>query len=78
MIANCNCKINRCNKRSSSKPKTSESFVWTETNWKRIEQRLNTIQYKIYAASKEKNIYEVRKLQKTLLRSYDFKKTCGT
>ena len=74
MIANCNCKINRCNKRSSSKPKTSESFVWTETNWKRIEQRLNTIQYKIYAASKEKNIYEVRKLQKTLLRSYDFKK----
>ena len=74
MIANCNCKINRCNKRSSSKPKTSESFVWTETNWKRIEHRLNTIQYKIYAASKEKNIYEVRKLQKTLLRSYDFKK----
>ena len=52
MITNCNRKINRCTKRSLSKPITSESFVWTETNWKNVEQRLNTIQYKIYAARK--------------------------
>lgn len=69
-----NTSINRCNKRNLSKPKMSESFVWTETNWKKIEQRLNVIQCKIHAASQENDIFKVRKFQKTLLNSYDFKK----
>jgi hypothetical protein len=56
MIAKCNIRINKCNKRSASIPKNSESFVWKNTNWKKIELRLNILQNKIYAAKRDENI----------------------
>jgi RNA-directed DNA polymerase len=74
MNAKCNICINKYNKPSSSIPKSSESFVWKDTNWKKIELRLNILQNKIYAAKKDQNIRKVRKLQRLILNSYDFKK----
>lgn len=44
--------INKYNKQSSWTPKSSESFVWKDTNWKHIELRLSILQNKIYAARK--------------------------
>jgi hypothetical protein len=78
MNAKCNIRINKYNKQSSSIPKSSESFVWKDTDWKKIELRLNILQNKIYAAKKDQNIRKVRKLQKLILNSYDFKKACCT
>lgn len=74
MSAKCNIRINKYNKQSSSIPYSSESFVWKDVNWKKIELRLNIFQYKIYAAKKNQNIRKVRKLQRLVLNSYDFKK----
>jgi RNA-directed DNA polymerase len=74
MSAKCNIRINKYNKPSSTIPKSSESFVWKNVDWKKIELRLNIFQNKIYAARKERNIRKVRKLQKLILNSYDFKK----
>jgi hypothetical protein len=74
MNAKCNIRINRYNKPSSSIPKSSESFVWKDTNWKKIELRLNILQNKIYTARRNQNIRKVRKLQKSILNSYYFKK----
>jgi len=70
--ANCsNCKHK---KQNSINPKSSESFVWKDVNWRKIELRLNIIQHKIYVAKIGKDIINVRKLQKLILNSYDFKK----
>jgi RNA-directed DNA polymerase len=74
MNAKCNIRINKYKKLSALIPKSSESFVWKDTNWKKIELRLNILQNKIYAAKKEKNTKKVRKLQKLIFNSYDFKK----
>jgi len=51
-----------------------ESFVWKDVDWKKIQLRLNNLQYKIFTAKKENNMKKVRKLQKTILNSHDFKK----
>ena len=74
MITKCNIYINKYNKQSSWAPKSSESFVWKDTNWKHIELRLTILQNKIYAARKNHDIWKVRKLQRLILNSYDFKK----
>ena len=74
MITKCNIYINKYNKQSSWTPKSSESFVWKDTNWKHIELRLTILQNKIYAARKNYDIWKVRKLQRLILNSYDFKK----
>jgi len=74
MSAKCNIRINKYNKSSSTTPKSSESFLWKEVNWKKIELRLNIFQNKIYAAKKNQNIKKVRKLQRLILNSYHFKK----
>jgi len=74
MIAKCNININKYKKRKDKIPKSSESFSWKKVNWKRIELRLNIFQNKIYAAKKEQNIKRVRKFQKLILNSYEFKK----
>jgi RNA-directed DNA polymerase len=74
MNAKCNTRINKYIKRGSLILKSSESFVWKDTNWKKIELRLNIFQNKIYAARKIDNIPKVRKLQKLILNSYEFKK----
>ncbi len=72
--ANCNININKHKNKNLVTPKSSESFVWTDTNWRKIELRLNIIQHKIYIAKLNNNIVKVRKLQKSVLNSYDFKK----
>ena len=69
-----NIRINKYKKLNSSTPKSSESFVWKDIHWKKIELRLNIIQNKIYVSRKEINIRKVRKFQKLILNSYDFKK----
>jgi hypothetical protein len=46
MITKCNIFINKYNKQSSWIPKSSESFVWKDTNWKHIELRLSILQNK--------------------------------
>ena len=75
MIAKDNNKlINQHMKRNSTTPKTSDSFVWKNVKWKKIELRLNILQNKIYAAKKNRNIEKVRKFQKLILNSRDFKK----
>jgi RNA-directed DNA polymerase len=73
MNAKCNTRINKY-KKLRSIPKSSESFVWRDTNWKKIELRLNIFQNEIYAAKKNNNIQKVRKLQKLILNSYEIKK----
>ena len=60
--------------RNSSKNLYPESFVWKDVNWKKIQLRLNNLQYKIFAAKKKNSMKKVRKLQKTILNSHDFKK----
>ena len=72
--ANRNRNINKHKNKNLVTPKSSGSFVWTDTNWRKIELRLNIIQHKIYAAKLNNNIVKVRKLQKSVLNSYDFKK----
>lgn len=67
MNAKCNIRINKYKKQSALIPKSSASFVWKDTNWKKIELRLNILQNKIYAAKKEKNTKKVRKLQKSTI-----------
>jgi len=74
MSAKCNIRINKYKKFSSTIPKGSESFVWKDVNWKKIELRLNIFQNKIYAARRNQNIRKVRKLQRLILNSYYFKK----
>ena len=74
MNAKCNLRINKYTKRSSFIPKSSESFVWKDTDWKHIELRLNVLQNKIYAARRSHHIRKVRKLQRLILNSYEFKK----
>jgi RNA-directed DNA polymerase len=72
--ANCGRNTNKHKNESSTIPKSSESFVWKDTNWRKIELRLNIVQTKIYVAKQDNNIIKVRKLQKLILNSYDFKK----
>lgn len=74
MKAKCNIRINKHKKHNLIIPKSSESFVWKDTNWKKIELRLNIIQNKIYMAKKEKNTQKVIKLQKLIIIFYNFKK----
>jgi RNA-directed DNA polymerase len=72
--ANCGRNTNKHKNKSSTIPKSSESFVWKDTNWRKIELRLNILQTKIYVAKQDNDIIKVRKLQKLILNSYDFKK----
>ena len=56
MSAKCNIRINKYNELSLMIPKSFESFLWKEVNWKKIELCLNIFQNKIYAARKDQNI----------------------
>lgn len=47
--------------------------MWKDTHWKKIELRLNVLKNKIYAAKKDQNTQKVRKLQRLILNSYNFK-----
>ena len=48
--------ISKYNKSSLLTLKSSESFVWKDTNWKKIKFRLNILQNKINATKKDQNI----------------------
>lgn len=53
---------------------SANSDDWINTDWKKKELRLNTLQYKIYAAELQHDKKKVRRLQKTILNSFDCKK----
>ena len=74
MSAQCNIRINKYNKLGSTIPNSSKSFLWKEVKRKKIELCLEIFQNKIYAAGKDQNIKKIRKLQRLILNSYDFKK----
>jgi len=46
--ANCGSNTNKHKNKSLTIPKSSESFVWKDINWRKIELRLNILQTKIY------------------------------
>lgn len=72
--AKCGRNTNKHKNKSLTISESSESFVWKDTNWRKIELRLNIIQTKIYVAKQDNDIIKVRKLQKLILNSHDFKK----
>ncbi len=51
-----------------SEPKTTEG--WKTINWRKAERYVFKLQKRIYAASRRGNVKLVRKLQKTLMRSW--------
>jgi len=73
-MANCDRNISRHENKNSSIPKSSESFVWEDTEWRKIELRLNILQNKIYMVKKNRDTKKVRKLQRLILNSHEFKK----
>jgi hypothetical protein len=66
IMANCGRNSNKHKNESSAIPKNSESFVWKDTNWRKIELRLNIVQTKIYVAKQDNDVIKVRKLQKLM------------
>lgn len=54
--------------KSKSEPKVTEE--WKDVNWRKVERYVSKLQKRIYAASRCGNIRKVRKLQKTLMRSW--------
>ena len=48
-------------------------YQWQELPWKQIEKRVHKLQKRIYQASKRGDVKVVRKLQKTLIRSWSAK-----
>lgn len=58
--ANCDKNTNKHKNKSSTIPKSSESFVWKDTNQRKIELRLNIVQTKIYVAKQNNNIIKKR------------------
>ena len=58
------------------KPKTnSETNIvgWKNINWRKVERYVFKLQKRIYAASRRGDVKTVRKLQKTLMRSWSNK-----
>lgn len=53
---------------------TYKTWNWKDINWKTIQNKLNGLQYRIYAARKKGDIRLTRKLQKIIFNSHDFKK----
>ena len=72
--ANCGRNTNRHKNKNLTTSKSSESVVWKDTNWRKIELRLNIVQTKIYVAKQDNNIIKVRKLQKLILRNLQYVK----
>lgn len=50
--------------------KTSQSVEWNMVDWKSVEKTVFKLQKRIYRAAKEGDIHQIRKLQKTLIKSY--------
>jgi RNA-directed DNA polymerase len=64
-----------------NKPK-SDSQVntegWKTINWRQVERYVFKLQKRIYAASRRGDVKLVRKLQKTLMRSWSNRGLSGT
>jgi RNA-directed DNA polymerase len=50
-----------------------KALEWTSIDWKKLERRVFKLQKRIYAASRRGDIKQVRRLQKTLMRSWSNK-----
>jgi RNA-directed DNA polymerase len=46
---------------------------WREVNWRKLERQLFKLQNRIYRASQRGEVKKVRRLQKTLIRSWKAK-----
>ena len=51
-------------------PGINSNYQWKEMPWKEIEKRVFKLQKRIYKASSRGDVKAVRKLQKTLMRSW--------
>ena len=51
----------------------SNTVGWKNINWRKAERYVFKLQKRIYAASRRGNVRQVRKLQKTLMRSWSNK-----
>jgi RNA-directed DNA polymerase len=49
------------------------TVAWNEINWRKAELSVYKLQKRIYQASKTDNVRKLRRLQKTLLNSYNAK-----
>ena len=59
-----------------NKPKTNSQLNivgWKDINWRKVERYVFKLQKRIYAASRRGEVKAVRKLQKTLMRSWSCK-----
>ena len=50
-----------------------KALEWSSIDWKKLERRVFKLQKRIYAASRRGDIKQVRRLQKTLMRSWSNK-----
>jgi RNA-directed DNA polymerase len=50
-----------------------KTVAWNEINWRKVELSVYKLQKRIYQASKTDNVRKLRRLQKTLLNSYNAK-----
>ena len=46
------------------------TVAWNEVNWRQVQTTVFKLQRRIYQASLSGNVRQMRKLQKTLLKSY--------
>ena len=56
-----------------TKTQNNLTVVWNEIDWRKLEKRVFKLQKRIYRASKRGDVRAVRKLQKTLMRSWSGK-----
>jgi len=53
-----------------SKTLNNQTVEWSQTNWRKLERRVYKLQKRIFQASSRGEVKAVRRLQKTLLRSW--------
>ncbi|MDJ0688402.1 MAG: reverse transcriptase N-terminal domain-containing protein [Xenococcaceae cyanobacterium MO_188.B32] len=52
---------------------TTNTVGWRDINWRKVERYIFKLQKRIYVASRRGDVKQVRKLQKTLMRSWSNK-----
>src|SRR4028118_1646977 len=53
-----------------SKTLNNQTVEWNQTNWRKLERRVYKLQKRIFQASSRGDLKAVRRLQKTLMRSW--------
>ena len=61
-----------------SKASLKTTKEWNSINWRKLERKLFKLQKRIYRASNRGDVKTVRRLQKTLKRSWTAKAIAGT